>query len=346
MALEKTEESILTGSVQQHFPLVSVLIPVYNRETLLAPCVQSALEQTVADIEIVVVDNASTDGTWQLCREMAAQDPRVRVFRNDENLGPVRNWLRCAEEARGIYGKILFSDDLMAPDYLEKTVPLLQRDDVGFAFTSAIVGPEPFQGEVRYQFSRQSGLFASSRYISMALFNGDVPLSPGGALFRMRDVRENLLLGVPSPTIHDFPRHGAGPDLLLYLVTAARYPQVAYLDEPLSYFRAHEGSITVSKEKLYLNRCYRQARLWFAERYLAETWLKRLYAYEWKRECHEMGKREKTSEIVARYTATRLTLTPLDLASGLALSRLVKKGTLTVPAGRGKPGNLRPNHVC
>lgn len=345
MALEKTQEGITMSSAQRS-PLVSVLIPVYNRETLLAPCVQSALEQTVADVEIVLVDNASTDGTWKLCQELAAKDGRIRIFRNDSNLGPVRNWLRCIEEARGTFGKILFSDDLMAPDYLEKAIPLLQREEVGFVFSAAVVGPAPFQGSVRYQFTRQTGVFDSRRFISMALFNGDLPLSPGGALFRMRDLRENLFLSVPSPSVHDFPRHGAGPDLLLYLVTAARYPQIAYLHEPLSYFRAHEGSITVSKEKTYLNQCYRQARLWFAEKYLTGRWLKRLYAYEWKRECKEKGKRDSITEMIARYTTTGLALSPLDLVAGLTLSRSVKKGKLTLSPRKDLPHTWRPDHVC
>lgn len=311
-------------------PLVSFLVPVYNRETLIGPCIESACRQTVGDFEIVVVDNASTDATLAVCRELAARDPRVRVFSNDSNLGPVRNWQRCINEARGIYGKILFSDDMVAPDYLAKTLPFLEDEQVGFVFSSAFVGPVPFEGEVMYKFSGQTGTFASNRFISMALFNGDVPLSPGGALFRLRDLQDNLLLEIPSPTVTDFLRHGGGPDLLIYLLTAARYPQIAYINEPLSYFRAHEGSITVSKDKCQLNGCYRQARLWFAEGYLSGKWLKRLYAYEWKRECKETGRWTLPSSMVARYRSKRLGLSVFDVASGLLAAKSVKKGSLVL----------------
>ena len=320
--------------MNSHSPLVSILVPVYNRESLVGPCLQSACEQTVSDCEIVVVDNASTDGTLAVCQKLAAQDQRIRVLSNSSNLGPVRNWHRCIAEARGTYGKILFSDDLMAPDYLAKTIPFLKQDDVGFVFTSAVVGPEPFKGDVKYQFTGQTGVFASSRFISMALFNGDLPLSPGGALFRLRDLQDNLLLDIPSPTIKDFLKHGAGPDQLIYLLTAAKYPLVAYVHEPLSYFRAHEGSITISKEKCYLTQCYRQARLWFAERYLSKEWLKKLYVYEWKRECNETGRWPLPSSIVGRYSEKKLVLSPFDIASGLLAARLVKKGRLTLQQGR------------
>jgi glycosyltransferase involved in cell wall biosynthesis len=321
---------------QQHSPLVSILIPVYNRESLVGPCIQSACEQTVSDCEIVVIDNASTDRTLAVCRELAAQDHRIRVFSNDSNLGPVRNWQRCIAEARGIYGKILFSDDLMVQDYLAKTIPFLERDDIGFVFSSAVVGPSPFNGDIKYQFTGQTGIFDSSRFISMALFNGDLPVSPGGALFRLCDLKNSLLLDIPSPTIKDFPRHGAGPDLLMYLLTASRYPKIAYVHEPLSYFRAHEGSITVSKEKHYLSQCYRQARLWFAEQYLSEKWLKKLYVYEWKRECKETGRWTLPGSIFGRYSEKKRVLSPFDIASGLLTAKSIKKGQWILQRGRAK----------
>ncbi|SNB45025.1 glycosyltransferase family 2 protein [Geobacter sp. DSM 9736] len=321
---------------REKLPLVSILVPVYNREALVQVCIESALVQTVSNIEVVVVDNASTDGTFEVCTELAARDPRVRVFRNASNIGPVRNWIRCIEEARGAYGKVLFSDDLMAPDYLEKTLPFMEINEVGFVFTPAFVGPEPFSGNISYQFTGRTGTFPSSRFISTGLFNGDVPFSPGGALFRMNDLRKNLLREIPSPTINDFLDHGAGPDFLLYLLTAAQYPKVAYLHEPLSYFRAHGGSITMSSVKPYIAQCYRQARLWFAEQYLTDRWLKMLYVYEWKRETNEKGKRESVDQFVRQFTLSGLTISIPSIVYGLAFSKLFKKGVLTLPGGKGR----------
>src|SRR5579872_5687154 len=95
-------------------PLVSIIVPVYNRRRLLAECLESALDQTWRDMEVVVVDNASTDGTWDVCRAFARADSRVRIFRNPENIGPVRNWQRCFREAEGRFGKLLFSEDVLS----------------------------------------------------------------------------------------------------------------------------------------------------------------------------------------------------------------------------------------
>ena len=90
-----------------NLPLVTIHIPSYNRKALLIPCIESALAQTFTDIEIVIVDNASTDGAWEVCQEFAARDSRVRIFQNEANLGPGFNGLRCLAESRGQYAKIL-----------------------------------------------------------------------------------------------------------------------------------------------------------------------------------------------------------------------------------------------
>jgi glycosyltransferase involved in cell wall biosynthesis len=244
-------------------PLVSVMVPVYNRRSLLYECLESALAQTCSDLEVVVIDNASTDGSWDVCREFARSDARVRIFRNAENIGPVRNWQRCFKEAQGRYGKLLFSDDLMSPEYLEKTLPLIRDPHVAFVFTMARIGSRPAQSRPAYRFDAHGGRFTRRHYIRRALLGPKVPVSPGAALFRVSDLRGSLRLTIPSPTIHDFEQHGAGLDLLLYLMTAARYEEVAFVAEPLVFFRSHPGSITHSGDSR-LADAYHQARIWFA----------------------------------------------------------------------------------
>ena len=244
-------------------PLVSVMVPVYNRRELLPECLKSALAQTCGDIEVVVVDNASTDGTWDVCREFARLDSRVRIFRNAENIGPVRNWQRCFKEAQGRYGKLLFSDDMLASNYLEKTLPLMRDPHVGFVFTMAMIGPKPSASRLAYRFAPHTLRVTRNHYIRHALLGSRIPVSPGAALFRVSDLRGSLQLSIPSPSIRDFDQHGAGIDLLLYLMTAVRYEEVAYVAEPLVFFRAHNGSITHSGDSR-LADAYHQARIWFA----------------------------------------------------------------------------------
>lgn len=262
-------------------PAVSILIPVYNREKLIVPCVQSALGQTFADLEVVVVDNCSTDDTYNVCRKLAESDTRLRVYRNESNIGPVRNWMRCAELARGRLGRILFSDDLMLPAALEKSVPYLDDPEVGFVVSAATIGPEPDNAILYYTWRNQDGKAASVRYLrTMMAEQSELPVSPGSTLFRLADIRRHLRLDIAAPGQPDFAGHGAGPDLLLSLLTAAAYPAIVHLREPLTFFRNHAGSITSEKRESVM-RAYAQVRMWFAARQPEPWWREYAFGVGW-----------------------------------------------------------------
>lgn len=117
-------------------PRVTVGIPVYNGENFLAEAISSVLAQTYTDWELIISDNASTDGTEAICRHYAAQDARVRYFRSDENRGAAWNYNRLVELARGQYFRWLAHDDCLAPSLLEKSVFILDSyPEVVVAFT-------------------------------------------------------------------------------------------------------------------------------------------------------------------------------------------------------------------
>ena len=98
----------MTGSAH-----VSVCLPVYNGAPFVRQAVSSALAQTGVDLELLVIDNASTDSTVDIVREL--HDPRLRLLRNETNIGAGRNWSRCLTEARGDLVKILCADDWLYP---------------------------------------------------------------------------------------------------------------------------------------------------------------------------------------------------------------------------------------
>ena len=117
--------------------MVSIIIPVYNSELFISETIQSAINQTYKNTEIIIVDNDSKDGSWEIIKKFQEKDNRIKSFRNQTNEGPVRNWLRCVEMASGHYIKILWSDDLIAENFIEKTLPLFS-EDVGFVFTGGM----------------------------------------------------------------------------------------------------------------------------------------------------------------------------------------------------------------
>jgi glycosyltransferase involved in cell wall biosynthesis len=108
-------------------PCVSIGLPVYNSEKYIVEAIQSVLNQTFEDFELIISDNASTDKTGEICKNFAARDYRVRYYRNDQNIGMARNHNQTFELARGQYFKWMHGDDLIASEYLEKCVEILQE---------------------------------------------------------------------------------------------------------------------------------------------------------------------------------------------------------------------------
>jgi glycosyltransferase involved in cell wall biosynthesis len=112
-------------------PRASIGIPVYNGERFLKEALDSILAQTFEDFELIISDNASTDGTEEICKAYAAKDQRIRYYRNEQNLGAAWNFNRVFELSSGKYFKWAAHDDLHTPDFLLKCVDVLdQNSDV------------------------------------------------------------------------------------------------------------------------------------------------------------------------------------------------------------------------
>jgi glycosyltransferase involved in cell wall biosynthesis len=117
-------------------PLVSVCIPTYNAEKTVVDTVQSILNQTYQNLEIIVVDNASTDNTLAILQQF--KDQRIKIYTNSKNIGGERNWSRCIGLTSGEYIAIFHADDLYKPDMVKKQVQAFQDNpSVGAVFTMA-----------------------------------------------------------------------------------------------------------------------------------------------------------------------------------------------------------------
>lgn len=97
----------------------SILTTVYNKEDFLGEAIQSVLGQSYQDFELVIVDDGSSDESWRIARKFASEDSRVRIFRNNCNLGDYPNRNKAMSLAKNEYLKFLDADDVMAPCALE-----------------------------------------------------------------------------------------------------------------------------------------------------------------------------------------------------------------------------------
>ncbi|MCL4378622.1 MAG: glycosyltransferase family 2 protein [Actinobacteria bacterium] len=119
-------------------PLFTIAIPVFNRLNYFKEALKSVLNQSFNDFELVIVDDCSTDGTWEYIR--AINDPRVKIFRNKSNVGIVPNWRHCIERAQGTWFKFLMSDDLMFPDSLFILDKLIKKYPDNYVFVTSGIG--------------------------------------------------------------------------------------------------------------------------------------------------------------------------------------------------------------
>jgi len=107
-------------------PMVSILMTAYNREKYLADAVESVLNSTYTDFEIIIVDDCSTDKTAEIAKALQVKDARVHYFRNENNLGDYPNRNKAASLARGKYLKYIDSDDAIYPWGLEWMVIMME----------------------------------------------------------------------------------------------------------------------------------------------------------------------------------------------------------------------------
>ena len=113
---------------QPSTPAVSIGMPVYNGERHLRTALDSILAQTLRNFELLIADNASSDGTAEICQEYARRDPRVRYFRHPTNIGAPRNYTYLVGPARGRYFKWASGNDICEPSMLETCVRVLDGD--------------------------------------------------------------------------------------------------------------------------------------------------------------------------------------------------------------------------
>lgn len=162
---------------------VSIGIPVYNGERFLAQTLDSILDQTYQDFEVIISDNASDDATEAICRSYAEKDSRIHYCRNATNLGAAYNYNRLVDLARGKYFKWAAHDDLLAPTFLERSVEMLEEyPDYALVYPlSSIIDEE---GEPVRQLRSISGLDSDRPYRRFRSHAGQ------------RGVHQNMVFGV------------------------------------------------------------------------------------------------------------------------------------------------------
>lgn len=232
-------------------PRISICIPTYNGQKFLETCLKSAIGQTYKDIEIVVVDDGSTDGTCDMVTNYASKDTRIKLFRNEKNIGLVPNWDRCIEISTGEWIKFLFQDDALAPDCIEVMVNALSADDKIVSSGRRLILDESLD-EATKKYSINETLTFERLGIK-----SDLPvfiLPEKITSLTMKNISTNF---IGEPTVIMFKKEVVkalgtfNPDLIQicdfeYFLRIASNYGIKYIPKPLTYFRVHKGSASTS----------------------------------------------------------------------------------------------------
>lgn len=225
-------------STSPHAPLISVVIPTFNRPHYLREAIASALAQTYPHIEVLVRDNASDDETRQVVRSFG--DPRIQYHRNEFNVGPTRNVIAGCVESRGKYIANLHDDDVWEPTFLEKLVePLEENPAVAISFCdhhiidhAGQLDPEMTRKNTHHWKRDRLAPGLHQPLHRLAVVDLSIPLSMA-AVIRKDAIDWNDIPDLPS--CYDV--------WLMYLVS--RDGQAGYyVPERLTRYRVHAGSET------------------------------------------------------------------------------------------------------
>lgn len=251
-------------------PKVSVLIPVFNGEPFLAECLDSVLRQDFSDMEILIVDDASTDGSAELARSYAAKDARIRWRRNPHNVGLARSFNRCLRKAKGEYIKYVLQDDkLLSPAAVRLLAAALDDQP---AVTLAASASEVIDAESKVTTRRdhfEPGVTAGSQVIGQCLATGmNLIGEPSVVMFRR----------CQAPRGYD-ERLAQWLDLEMWFFLLER-GYFAYLPTPLCAFRQHPRQQTeVNRQNGTAAREYRVlfGRWSLRQRFGGQVWRQTLF---------------------------------------------------------------------
>ena len=108
---------------------LSIGMPVYNGELFIERAIESILAQTFTDFELIISDNASTDSTHEICQSFSKKDNRIRIFKQEKNIGVHRNFYFLLSQARGEYFAWAAVDDYLDKDFMEKNLKVLESNN-------------------------------------------------------------------------------------------------------------------------------------------------------------------------------------------------------------------------
>ncbi len=218
--------------------LFSVCIPVFNAENYIEETVLSVIQQAYSNIEIIVVDNNSTDRTWEILQRLTKHYHSLNIIRNDTNIGMMPNWNKAISYAHGDYVLLLSADDKIKKGFIEKSIKNFLSRSVD------IVTFNHFYLKQGVLNKRRMKLKSSEYSYFMRLVLRKNPFSINFTVFTKR------ALSLLSQSQNLFKRNLLVCDYDLWFRIAKSGLVVYYDDNPLGIYRLHASNLSNLKIKM------------------------------------------------------------------------------------------------
>ncbi|GHU71022.1 hypothetical protein FACS189413_12170 [Bacteroidia bacterium] len=212
-------------------PEISIVIPVYNAEKYLLECLESIINQTIPNWEVLLIDDGSTDGSPEICEDYARKDARIRVF-HQPNSGASAARNKGIDEAQGHWITFVDSDDWIAAGYLEKLLNTLTGQQVEAVFCNCFL-------------VQKNEITPNYVYPGNTLLEGSEVLRKSLLIFGMRSELWGKMFKREFLNAHRINQNlRIGEDMLYLFELYNLHPQkTAILKEPLYYYRQLETSV-------------------------------------------------------------------------------------------------------
>lgn len=210
-------------------PVVSVIITSYNRQKFVAEAIESVLSSSYTDFEILIIDDCSTDDTYRIAQTFEQKYPRIRIFKNAQNLGQFSNRNKAILLSKGKYIKFVDSDDKIAPNGLELMVNAMR------AFPDAGIGVPVFSFS---DCTPPDAINSHESVLKHYLGSNHLSIGPTGVIFK-KEILEKVGLFEPS--------FGILADTLLNIKVACVSP-TALFENDLFFWRMHDEQVTVEQK--------------------------------------------------------------------------------------------------
>jgi glycosyltransferase involved in cell wall biosynthesis len=215
-------------------PSVSVVIPCYNYGRYLAQCVNSVLDQQDVRVDVLIIDDASSDGSDQIVRRLGAQDTRIRTICHTVNQGHASTYNEGMTHVTGDYVVLVSADDLLTPGWLARATSLMEQyPSVGLTYGSTVIFTDGGLPAARTT-AKKWIIWHGHDWIMQACRTGENVVGHSGALMRTSVLREIGGYKVQLPHAGDF-------EMWMRAATVSDIGYVAGADQ--AYYRVHTDNM-------------------------------------------------------------------------------------------------------